>query len=72
MPRDKSARLAQLHSQVDWLGRYNASLVAQLTEANARAGQVSPLEAHIRGLELELARANSERDAQRAVADQKA
>ena len=72
MPRDKSARLAQLHSQVDWLGRYNASLVAQLTEANARADQVSPLEAWIRGLELELARANSERDAQRAAADQKA
>ena len=72
MSRDKSARLTQLHSQVDWLGRYNASLVAQLNEANTRADQVSPLEARIRGLELELARAHGKCDAQRAVADQKA
>jgi hypothetical protein len=28
MSWDKSARLAQLHSQVDWLGHYNTSLVA--------------------------------------------
>ena len=55
MSRDKSVRLTQLYSLVDWLDRDNASLVAQLNEANARADQVSPLEAQIRGLELELA-----------------
>ena len=63
MSRDKSVRLTQLYSQLDWLERYNASLVAQLNEANARADQVSPLEVRICGLELELARANSERNA---------
>ena len=55
MSWDKSIRLTQLYSQVDGLERYNTSLVAQLNETNARADQVSPLEARIRGLELELA-----------------
>ena len=55
-----------------WLDSYNATLVTQLEEANARADQVTPLEAHIRELEQELARATGERDAQRAAADQKA
>ena len=66
MSRDKSDRLTQLYSRVHWLDRYNATLATLLNEANARADQVFPLEARIRGLERELARANSERDAQRA------
>ena len=49
----------------------NDTLVARLEEANARADQVTPLEARIRELEQELARATGERDAQRAAADQK-
>ena len=64
LSRDKSDRLARLYSRVHWLDSYNATLVAQLNEANARAEQTTPLEERIRGLELELARANSERDAQ--------
>ena len=63
MSRDKSVRITQLYSRVHWLEQYNTSLVMQLDEANARAGQVFPLEARNRELELELARANSERDA---------
>jgi hypothetical protein len=54
---------------VHWLDRFNATLATQLNEANARADQVTSLEARIRGLERELARANSERDTQRAAAD---
>ena len=72
MSRDKSVRLTQLYSRVHWLEHYNASLVMQLDEANARAGQVFPLEARNHELELELARANNECDTQRATADQKA
>ena len=64
MSRDKSDRLTRLYSRVHWLDRYNATLVMQLSEANARAEQTTPLEERIRGLEHELARANSERDAQ--------
>ena len=62
--REKSDRLARLHSRVHWLDSYNATLVVQLNEANARAEQTTPLEEWIHGLERELARANSERDAQ--------
>ena len=72
MSQDKSDRLSQLYARVHWLNSYNATLVTQLNEANARANQGTPFEAWIRGLERELARANSERDAQRAAADQKA
>ena len=64
MSRDKSDRLKRLYSRVHWLDQYNATLVMQLNEANARADQVTPLEARIRGLEHELARANSEREVQ--------
>ena len=71
MSRDKSDRLSRLYARVHWLDRYNATMVTQLNEANARADQATPLEARIRRLERELARANSERDAQRATADQK-
>ena len=55
MSRDKSVRITQLYSRVHWLEQYNTSLVMQLDEANARADQVTPLEARIRGLERELA-----------------
>ena len=55
-----------------WLDLYNATLATRLDEADARAEQVTPLEARIHELEQELARATSERDAQRAAADQKA
>ena len=72
MSQDKSNRLAQLYSRVHWLDSYNATLVAQLNEDNARAEQTTPLEAWIHGLEHELARANSECDAQRAAVDHKA
>ena len=72
MSRDKSDRLVRLYSRVHWLESYNATLVTQLNEANARADQVTSLEMRIRGLEHELARANGECDAQRAAADQKA
>ena len=72
MSRDKSDRLMRLYSRVHWLDSYNATLVTLLNEANARADQVTPLEVRIHGLECELARANSERDVQRATADQKA
>ena len=64
MSRNKSDRLARLYSRVHWLDSYNATLVAQLNKANARAKQTTPLEERIRGLERELARASSERDMQ--------
>ncbi|XP_039827616.1 uncharacterized protein LOC120689397 [Panicum virgatum] len=70
--REEEQQLSRLYARVHWLDRYNATLVTQLNEANARSDQATPLEARIRGLERELARANSERDAQRAAADQKA
>ena len=63
MSRDKNDRMARLHSRVHWLDSYNGTLVARLEEANARADQVTPLEARIRELEQELARATGERDA---------
>jgi len=69
MSRDKSVKLAQLYSRVDWLGKYSASLGMRLGEADA---QVSFLEEQNRALELEPAWANGERDAQRALIEQKA
>ena len=64
--------MTRLHSRVHWLDSYNATLATRLEEADARAEQVTPLEARIHELEQELARATGERDAQRAAADQKA
>ena len=55
-----------------WLDLYNATLATRLDEADAWAEQVTPLEARIRELEQELARATDERDAQQAATDQKA
>ena len=69
MSREKNEKLTRLHSRVHWLGSHNDTLVMRLEEANARADQVTPLGACIRELEQELARATSERDAQRAAAD---
>jgi hypothetical protein len=48
------------------------TLATRLEEADAGAEQVTTLEACIRELEQELARATGECDAQRAAADQKA
>jgi transcription elongation GreA/GreB family factor len=72
MSREKNEKLTRLHSRVHWLDSYNATLVTRLEDADARADQVTPLEARIRELEQELARATVEHDAQRAAADQKA
>ena len=72
MSREKNERLTRLHSRVHWLDSYNATLATRLEEANTQADQVTPLEARIRELEQELARATGERNAQRAAAVQKA
>jgi len=69
MSRDKSVELAQQYSRVHWLEQYNASLVARLGNANTL---VSNLGARNHALEEELARAHGDRDAQRAMAEQKA
>ena len=63
MLRDKNNRMARLYSSVHWLDSYNGTLVTRLQEANARADQVTPLEARIHELEQELARPTGERDA---------
>ena len=72
MSREKNERLTRLHSRVHWLDSYNATLATRLEEADARTDQVTPLEARIRELEQELARATGERDAQRVATNQKA
>ena len=69
MSREKNERLTRLHSRVHWLDSYNVTLATRLEEADARAEQVTPLEARIHELEQALARATSERDAQRAATD---
>ena len=52
-----------------WLEKYSASLGLRL---NVASTQASNIEARARGLEVELTRANGERDTQRAMAEQKA
>ena len=69
LSRDKSVKLAQLYSRVDWLERYIASVGLRLNEATAQA---SRMEGRAHDLELELARANNEHDVQRAAAEQRA
>ena len=69
LSRDKSIKLAQLYSRVDWLDRYSASVGLRLNEAPTQAGRMQ-LRAH--DLELVLAHANSEHDAHRATAEQTA
>ena len=65
MSHDKSVKLAQLYSGgLAW--KYSACLGMWLDEADA---QVSALETWNHALELELARVNGERDAQRATAE---
>ena len=51
MSREKNERLTRLHSRVHWLDSYNATLATRLEEADARAEQVTPLEARIHELE---------------------
>ena len=67
--RDKSAKLAQQHSEVQWLEQQNATLIERLGEANTL---VSDLGAQDRVRKEELAWAIEERDAQSAAAEQKA
>jgi hypothetical protein len=67
--RDKSIKLAHLYFRGDWLERYNASVGLRLNEATTQA---SKMEVRAHDLELELARANSERNVRRAAAEQKA
>ena len=68
LSRDKSVKLAQLYSRVDWLERYSASVGLWLNEATAQA---SRMEVRAHDLELKLARANNERDVQRVAAEQR-
>ena len=63
---DKSAELAQQHSEVQWLEQQNATLIERLGKANAL---VSDLGAQDRARKEELARAVEERDAQTAAAE---
>ena len=67
--RKKSAELTRLYSQMRWLGQYNADLVLQNIDTNT---QLTSLGVCQRMLEEELARTISERDVQRAAAEQKA
>ena len=67
MSRDKSVKLAQLYSQVDWLESYSANVGLRLNEAVTRT---SRMEVRSYDLECELARANTEHNAQRAAAEQ--
>ncbi|XP_039827517.1 uncharacterized protein LOC120689276 [Panicum virgatum] len=67
--RSKSAELARQYSQVRWLEQCNASMVTRMNEANIL---VSDLRERQHALEEELARDIDKRDAQRAVAEQKA
>ena len=69
LSRDKSIKLAQLYSRVDWLERYSASVGLRLNEATAQA---SRMEVRAHNLEVELARANNEHNVQRAAAKQRA
>jgi len=69
LSRDKSIKLAYLYSRVDWLERYSASVGLQLNEATTQA---SRMEVWAHDLEVELTRANNERDVQRVAAEQKA
>ena len=61
--------MAQQYSRVNWLERYNASLIVWLGKANTL---VSDLGAWNHALEEELAQSCSKRDTQRAVAELKA
>ena len=61
--------MTRLYSQKRWLGQHNAELVRKNIEANTK---MADLGAHQQALEEDLARATSERDIQRALAEQKA
>ena len=57
LSRDKSVKLAQLYSRVDWLESYSTSVGLRLNEVITRA---SRMEVRSYDLERELARANTE------------
>ena len=57
-----------MYSQVDWLERYSASVGLRLNEATTQVGR---MEVRTHDLELALASTNSERDTQRAAAEQR-
>ena len=61
--------MTRFHSQIGWLGQHNAELVLKNIEANTR---MTDLGVRQQALEEELARVTSERDVQRAAAEQKA
>jgi len=67
LSRDKSIKLAQLNSQVNWLDRYSASVGLRLNEATTQASRI---EVRAYDLERELARINTLHNAQRAAAEQ--
>ena len=67
--RKKSDELNRLYSQMRWLGQHNADLVLKNIDANTK---MTDLGARQQVLEEELARTASERDVQRAAAEQKA
>jgi phage host-nuclease inhibitor protein Gam len=69
LSRDKSVKLAQLYSRVDWLEHYSASVGLRLNEA---VTQASKMEVRAHDLERELARATTEHNAQRAATEQRA
>ena len=65
----KSDELTRLYSQMRWLGQHNADLVLKNIDTNTK---MTDLGAHQRALEQELAWTASERDVQKAAAEQKA
>ena len=69
LSRDKSVKLAQMYSRVDWLERDSASVDLRLNEATAQA---SRMEVHAYDLERELARTTTEHNTQRAATEQRA
>jgi chromosome segregation ATPase len=69
LSRDKSVKLAQLYSRVDWLERYSASMGLRLNEATTQMGR---MEVRAYDLERELARATTVHNVQRAVTEQRA
>jgi len=66
--RKKSAEMTRLYSQVRWLGQHNAGLVLQNIDANTKMADLGTRQ---QALEEELARADDERDVQRAAVEQK-
>ena len=68
LSRDKSVKLAQLYSRVDWLERYSTSVGLRLNEATTQASRI---EVRAHDLGVELTHANNEHNVQRAAAEQR-